>query len=446
MSELRDQEYFSDGLSEGLIDMLAKIPDLRVPARTSSFYFKGNSEPIATIARTLGVANVLEGSVHNEGNQLRVTAQLIRADDGSHLWSETYDRELKDVFKVQDEIAAAVVGALKLKLAPGQQAEHPRGTTNAEAYTQYLLGRALYFRENDAVGLGQAISAYQKAIALDPKYAVAYAGLAMAKAFRADVVGDTTKGIADSKADAEKAVALGPEQPEGYTARGYIRSNWGWDWAGGQADFEKALALDAGNADARRRYVSLLTTLGRLPEALAQGKRATELDPLNADSWRGLAVALDATGNRTAALDAIHRALEIQPGESYSIYWLAVIQLTGGQAVDALETFRKVDLGGYRLSGIAMAECTLHHASESQRAFNQAIAKAANESAYQIAEAYAWCGEKDQAFQWLERAYRQRDTGLSEITWGPLLVSLHGDPRFAALLGRMNFPQQTASR
>jgi TolB-like protein/Tfp pilus assembly protein PilF len=446
LSETRDQEYFSDGLSEALIDTLARVPDLRVPARTSSFYFKGKSAPVASMARALGVANVLEGSALREGNQLRITAHLITADTGNDLWSETYDREPKDIFKVQDEIAAAVVSALKLKVAPGQPAGHTYGTTNVEAYSQYLLGRHFYFRENDAVGFGEAISAYQKAIALDPKYAAAYAGLAMAKAFRADVVGDTTKGIADSRADAEKAVALGPEQPEGYTTRGYIRSNWGWDWAGAQADFEKALALDAGNADARRRYVSLLASLGRLPEAVVQGKRATEIDPLNADAWWALAVALDATGNRSAALEAIHRALEIQPSDSYSMYWLAVIQLTGGQPAVALETFRKVDLGGLRLTGIAMAQCSLHHGSESQRALSEAIAKSANENAYPIAEAYAWCGDKDQALQWLERAYRQHDAGLSEITWGPLLVSLHDDPRFAALVSRMNFPQPTASR
>jgi TolB-like protein len=210
MSEKKDQEYFSDGLSEELIDMLTKIPELRVPARTSSFYFKGKSETIATIARTLGVANVLEGSVRKAGNQLRVTAQLIRADNSYHLWSETYDRELKDVFKVQDEIAGAVVNALKLKLAPGQQAEHAHGTANTEAYMRYLLGRQLYFRANDAEGFSQAISAYQNAIALDPDYAAAYAGLALAKAFRADLVGDTTKGIADASRRREgRGIGLG---------------------------------------------------------------------------------------------------------------------------------------------------------------------------------------------------------------------------------------------
>ena len=446
LSETRDQEYFSDGLSEELIDTLGRVPGLRVPARTSSFYFKGKSQPIASIMRALGVANALEGSVLREGDRLRITARLVRADGGNDLWSETFDRERKDVFKVEDEIAAAVLGALKLKVAPVHQAQQTLGTTNVEAYTQYLLGRHLYFRENDAVGFGEAIGAYQKAIALDPKYAAAYAGLAMAKAFRADVVGDTTKGIADSRADAEKAVALGPEEPEGYTTRGYIRSNWGWDWAGAQADYEKALALDAAYADAKRRYVGLLASVGRLPEAVVQGKRATELDPLNADAWWGLAVALDATGNRPGALEAIHRALEIQPGDSYSMYWLGVIQLTGGQPAVALETFRKVDLGGFRLTGIAMAECSLHQASESQRAFSEAIAKTAGGSAYAIAQAFAWCGDKDQAFQWLERAYKQHDAGLAEITWGPLLATLHGDPRFAAVVSKMNFPAQTVAR
>jgi TolB-like protein/Flp pilus assembly protein TadD len=444
MSEKKDQEYFSDGLSEELIDLLTKIPDLRVPARTSSFYFKGKSETIATIARALGVANVLEGSVRKAGDQLRVTVQLIRADNGYHLWSETYDRELKDVFRVQDEIAQAVVSALKLKLAPGQQAEHAHGTTNTEAYVQYLLGRQLYFRANNVEDFSQAISAYRKAIAGDPNYAAAYAGLALAKAWRADRVGDTTKGIADARADAEKAVVLGPEQPEGYEARSYIRSSWGWDWAGAQADVEKALGLDAGNADARRRYVELLARLGRLPEAIAEGKRAIELDPLNADSWRGLANALNASGNRAAAMEAIHRALEIRTGDRITTYWFAVIQLTEGKAAEALETFRMGDHDGFLLTGIAMAECTLHHGSESQRALDEAIARFANDAAYQIAEAYAWCGEKDLAFQWLERAYKQRDGGLAGIQWDPLLVSLRGDVRYAVLLRKMNFPERTA--
>jgi tetratricopeptide (TPR) repeat protein len=241
-------------------------------------------------------------------------------------------------------------------------------------------------------------------------------------------------------------VVLGSGQPEGYTARSFFRSNWGWDWAGAQADVEKALALDAGNADTKRRYANLLASLGRLPEAIAAGKSAIELDPLNADSWQNLGNWLDATGNRAAAVEAIHRALEIQPGHNYATFWLAAMQLAEGQAAEALETFRKVDQEGSRLTGIAMAEFTLHHGNESRRALDEAITKFANVSAYQIADAYAWCGENDLAFRWLERAYQQHDGGLSMIKWDPLVVSLRGDPRYAALLRKMNLPEQTTAR
>jgi len=440
MSSEREQEYFSDGLSEELIDMLTKIPDLRVPARTSSFYFKGKSETIANIARTLGVANVLEGSVRKAGNQLRVTAQLIRADNGYHVWSETYNRELKDVFKVQDDIAGAVVSALKVKLSP-ERRNSARGTTNTEAYTQYLLGRQLYHRANNTDGYQQSIAAYQKATALDPNYAAAYAGLAVAKAVMADFVGDAVKGIEAARADAETAVALSPEQPEGYSARGFLRMNWDWDWTGAQGDFEKALSLDPSSAEAQTWNTDLLATLGRLPAAIAAEKRGIELDPLRSDAWRRLAALLGATGQRAAAVQAIHRALEIQPEDMYAISHLAQLQLTEGKAAEAVETYRKVAYAGFRLPGIAMAECRLGHVNESERALAEAAVKAANEAAYQIAQGYAWCGDMDRSFQWLGRAYRQRDSALALIKWDPLVASLRGDPRYVALLRKMNLPQ-----
>jgi TolB-like protein len=211
MSEKHDQEYFSDGLSEELIDMLTKVPDLRVPARTSSFFFKGKSDDIAAIAQKLRVAHVLEGSVRKSANTVRVTAQLIRADNGYHLWSETYDRELKDVFKVQDEIAGAVVTALKLKLERGQQVSSSHQTSIPEAYNQYLLGRQFFERFNSD-GFRRAVDAYRKAVALDPHYAAAYAELALAELF----VSDGTDAAANQRAlaAADKAVALAPDEAD----------------------------------------------------------------------------------------------------------------------------------------------------------------------------------------------------------------------------------------
>ena len=217
MSENHDQEYFSDGLSEELIELLTQVPNLQVPARTSSFYFKGKSVTIPEIASTLHVSHILEGSVRKSGNTVRVTAQLVRADNGYYLWSETYDRDIQDIFKVQDEIAAAVVTALRGKLAPSPKVS-ARRTSNAEAYNQLLLGRQFFNRSN-ADGLGRAVAAYRQAIALDPGYAAAYAGLADAEDNLADWTGDTA-GFKRAEAAADKAIALAPDEADGYSARG----------------------------------------------------------------------------------------------------------------------------------------------------------------------------------------------------------------------------------
>ena len=437
MSSDKEQEYFSDGLAEELLDLLAKTPGLHVIARTSSFSFKGKSEDIPTIASKLKVANVLEGSVRKSGTRLRVTTQLIRADNGEHIWSETYDRELKDVFKVQDEIAGAVVAALKLKLAPTQESSS-HGTTNTEAYNQYLLGRQFWNRRN-LDGYRRAVEAYRKAISLDPDYAAAYAGLATAQNYVADATGDLA-GFKQAQAAAEKAVALAPEQADGYVARGYIRTTVSWDWVGAEADLAKALELDAGDSTVQRRYGQLLASLGRLPEAIAATKKAIELDPLSEPAWQTLEQFLISRGDFSAAHEANRRALEINPESAYALNDLGMIQLLQGHAAEALETFRKIETGMFRLTSLAMVEHTLGHAKESQQALDEAIAKHASDAAYQIAEAYAWRGEKDKAFEWLERAYRQEDGGLSAVKLDPLLVSIRSDPRFHALLRKINLP------
>jgi TolB-like protein len=438
MSEKHDQEYFSDGLSEELIDMLTKVPELRVPARTSSFYFKGKQTTIADIAKALSVAHVLEGSVRKSRNTLRITAQLIRVDNGYHVWSETYDRKLDDIFKIQDEIAGAVVTALRVHLLPTQPVVS-HGTLNAEAYNQLLLGRQFQNR-GTLDDRRRAVEAYSKAIALDPNYAAAEAGLAYAGAYVSDLTGDVA-GIKRAEAAADRAVALAPEQADGYAARGFVRSVFSWDWAGAQSDFAKALALDPADSTVQRRFGSLLASLGLLPQAVVALRKATALDPLSNSAWEHLGRYLTFSRDFAGAHEALHRALEIQPESPYGLNDLGELLLLEGNGAEALAMFRKVVNEDLRLSGIAMAEHTVGRAKESQQALDELIAKYAHGSAFQIAESYAWRDEKDRAFEWLERAYQQRDGGLAEIKGDPPLASLRGDRRYKAFLHKMNLPE-----
>ena len=402
MSEHRDQEYFSDGLTEELIEQLSKIRDLRVPARSSSFYFKGRSEDIATIARKLRVANVLEGSVRKAGNRLRVTAELIRADNGYHVWSESYDRELKDVFEVQDEIAGAVVSALKLKFAPLPAPASER-TTNTEAYNEYLLARQFYNQGNVA-GFRHAVVSYRKVIAMDPGYAAAYAGLAVAEFHLADLTDDPA-GRVRASAAAQQAVTLAPQQAEYYGARGLLRMNLDWDWRGAQADFTKALQIDPADGSVERRYAELLGCLGRLPEAVEAARKATELDPLSSFAWLQLGRFLKSDGDLAAAQRATTRALEINPGWLYALRNLGTVQLLQRRPQEALATFRSIsDDDAMRLQGTALAEYSLGETAAAQAALEALSARDARNDAYQIAEVYAWRGEKERAFAWLQRA------------------------------------------
>jgi TolB-like protein/cytochrome c-type biogenesis protein CcmH/NrfG len=439
MSSDKEQEYFSDGLTEEMIELLGQVPDLRVPARTSSFYFKGKNETIANIASQLKVAHILEGSVRKAGKRLRITAQLIRADNGYHLWSQAYDREDTDVFAVQDDIAKAVVSALQVKLAAGAQETGSRGTTNTEAYNQYLLGRQFY-RRGGIEGYRHAVEAYGKAVVLDPNYAAAFVGLALAEALFADQTGDAA-GIERAGHSIDKAIALAPNDANGYAQRSFIRDGWLWDWAGAQADIEKAFTLDPRNGEVQHRYANLLDVLGRLPEAIAALQKATELDPFSTAAYNHLGYYYTKMGDYASADAALGRALEIEPTSVVALNNLSILRLLQGKPQEALEAFRKVEDEGSQLTGIAMAEYALGHAEASQQALEELIAKHAQDSASAIAEVFAWRGERDKAFEWLERAYKQRDGGLSEIKTDPLLKSLRADPRFNALLHKLKLPE-----
>jgi len=440
MSSDKEQEYFSDGLSEELLNQLAQIPELRVIARTSSFSFKGKEVDVPTIAKTLNVANVLEGSVRKSANTLRITAQLVRASDSSHVWSQTYDRELADVFKVQEEIARDVVAALKVRLL--QELPKTQRTTNAEAYEHYLLAMDIARRDRlEASKL--AAAEFEKAIAIDPGYANAYAMLAIAQARAADVAPSheqRSKEIKQSLATIDHAIALAPDLALAYTRRGLLRHTRAWDWQGAAADFKRAQALDPNNAEMLSSYSNSLFFNGRHAEAIAMARHATVIDPLSLDIWHNLGLLLFCSGQDAEARLAWQRAFEINPGARWPNYLVGYLDLKEGKIEDARAHFRATD-EPFRLTGTAMLEHTLGHAPESEQALETLKTKYTAGSAFQIAAIYGWRGENDHAFEWLDRAYDQHDAGMPRLRYDPTLATLHDDPRFTALVKKMGFSE-----
>jgi TolB-like protein/Tfp pilus assembly protein PilF len=438
MSEKKDQEYFSDGLSEELLDLLAQVPDLRVAARTSSFFFKGKAEDVAAIGQKLRVAHVLEGSVRKSGSKIRVTAQLIRADNGYHIWSKTYDRDVKDIFEVQDEISNAVVDALKIQLLSSRPLASRHQTDNIEAYSQYLLGNQLRLHDTSESN-EQARAAFKKAIALDANYAAAYSGLADAEWRIADMRTSDPDDYGRASAAAEKAIALAPDAPEGYWARGQLRSVYYYDWNGARADFEKALALDPSFGPAVVSRAVLLATLGKVPEAIDVLRLNIERDPLSSRAWHRLATLLLDSGRFAEVPEAIERIRAID-GESDSTWFSAQLDLFEGRPQRALEEFRAHYRPISQLLGAAMAEYSLGHPAESQHAFDEAIRMGGDPLAYQYAQINAWRNEKDAAFHWLERGFQIHDGGLVYLKHDRFMANLRGDPRYAALLKKLNLP------
>ena len=433
MSEKKDQGYFSDGMSEELTDLLAQIPDLQVIARTSAFYFKGKQVTVADVAKTLGAANVLEGSVRRAGNTIRVTVQLIRADNDVHLWSNSYDRDAGDIFKVQDEIAAAVVGALRLRLLPAQQLKDPYRSDSPEAYDQFLLCRQL-MRRGTLEDYRRAAAAARKAIALDPGYAAAYAALAMNETNAAGYTNDAA-GYERARAAAERAISLAPQLAAAYRARASVRLAR-LDFPGGRSDAERDLALAPGDSRAQNTYAYMLAIFGNLPEAIAAANKAIELDPLNGDAWLNLGNYLTARRDFPAAHRALERSLAISPDDDVIPYALGILDLTEGRPTDALAEFHK-SIEAVSQMGEATVAYTQGDREKSERALEQLIAKHASDSVYQVAEVYAWRGEKDKAFEWLERAYQQHDSGIEMITYDPLLNGLRTEPRYGAMLKKV---------
>jgi tetratricopeptide (TPR) repeat protein len=385
------------------------------------------------------VANLLEGSVRKEGTHVRITAQLINTTNGYHLWSQTYDRELTGVFAAQDEIARAVVDALKLRLMPARRRHEP----TPEAHNEFLLGNQFFYRLTYENYL-RAAAAYQRAVKLDPDYAQAWAALAMAR-FRvadgAESVAAISQGFDEAMSYAEKSIALDPDLAEGYAARAALRGPTRTEWEASRTDFARTLRLNPSDAELHRLYARVvLAPIGRLPEAVDEARRATEIDPLSALSWSTLGMMYAASGELKAARAALEKSLHIAPEQNYAAANLAMVELLDKKPAAALDAAERSTSEVFRRQCKAMALHDLGRTAETESVLEELIARYGHQGAYQIAVAYAWFGEPDRAFEWLDRAYAQRDSGLALLKFDPMLRGLRGDPRYAALLAKMKLP------
>ena len=442
----KEQEYFSDGLTEELLNDLARIDELQVAARTSAFSFKGKDTDIGTVARKLNVGAVLEGSVRRSVHRVRVTAQLINAITGFHLWSATYDRDLGDVLKLQTEIASAVASALRVTLLRDVATEMKvGGTRNPAAYDAYLRSTTAYWRVRSASDNESVRAGYQEAVRLDPNFALGYAGWSLALGAYAQnfahgpAVGDF---IRQARAPALKAVALAPELAEGHLALAGVQGE-SLDFAGASKEYDRAMALAPGNARVLRDYGNFAVLMGRTDAGIAAVRRATVLDPLNAWSYSDLSAALWMARRYDEALAAYQDSLALRPTDPH---WLA----DGSMFYYALGDFEKMrtvcegveqaDIQNYQ-DCLALAYHKLGRPTDAASALARFKALEDDAGAYGYAQIYAQWGDTKEALKWLETALRLRDRNLIGLKTDPLLDPLRKESRFQAVMRELKFPQ-----
>jgi serine/threonine protein kinase/Tfp pilus assembly protein PilF len=440
MSADKEQEYFSDGLAEELLNKLAQVPGLRVIARTSSFQFKGKNEDLRVIGKKLNTAYILEGSVRKQEKDLRITAQLVNASDGSHVWSQIYERRLDDIFAVQQDIADSVTNALKVALLGEKFQSSASRSTNAEAYNAYLQGR-YFFELRSKEDLEKAVVYFERAIELDPKYAQAWASLASIRGRQADRgYLPLDEGYRKAEEAVGKAIALDENLAEAHAAFGRIKTIYDWDWAGADTEYKRALALDPGNANVLRQAATLGATLGRFDEAITMSRKAIEHDPLSVPAYNNLGIHFYYADRLQEATTSLQKALELNPQFPTTHVWLGRVYLAQSYHQKALAEMEKEPDPASRAFGLALAYQGLAQKKKADTALQNLIEKYQANWAYQIAVVYAFRGEKDRAFEWLERAFAQRDGGLSQLKGDPLLKNLESDPRYSKFLQKLKLP------
>ena len=439
------QQYFSDGISEDLITALGQFPGLKVIGRSSAFQFRDSKEDSRSIGAKLGVAHLLEGSVRRSGEMVRVSAELIDTSDGSTQWSERYDRPYTDLFALQDEITRAVAGALKTKLLPGEhaaaQSEQPP-SGNLEAYNALLQGRFYYSRGTEA-DIRKAIEFFAQATQLDPRYALAWSELSHAWTA---LGGDFLEGAAAQEANAkareaaDRALALSPDLAAAHNARGDLLELVDFDWRGAEAEYRRALELSPNDAQAKFNLGTQLAIYGEMDQAIELTRQALVTEPLRAGGYKALATYLLGLHRLDEAERAMNKAIELQPASEPFHAWLTVIEIQRGNARAALEAAQQVPAGVFRDMSLAFAQQVNGDRSAADSTLSTLIEKDANIDAYQIAEVYALRNDAKATFEWLDRAWSNRDAGIQYLLYDPFILRYKDDPRFAAFCRKVGLP------
>jgi adenylate cyclase len=454
LSDDKGSEYFSDGVSEELLTVLQKIPGMHVAARTSAFSFKGKNATAQEIGQKLGVAYLVDGSVRKSGDAVRIAARLARADTGEELWSENFTRNLKDVFAVQTELAQTIVeqlrgrfggadagSAAKEKIQAEVQAAEKGGTKNVEAHQLYLQGR-FYENRHSEKSAREALAAYQHATELDPGFALAWAGVAgthgWLAAFSTEGGQKTFDANLSSARDAvTRALSIEPDLPEALLARGSIETNFDFNWNGAAQTLSKALALAPADPNIVIAAGNLEIARGNMDRAIELYRKAVDLDPVNPQARAFLAFNLAATKRFAEARAEFPRVVELNPAAPWAHAGLGLSYLLEGKFEEAVAATEGEAGEWARLLIVACARWGQKKIPEADAALAQLTDGFAETAAYQIAEVYAYRGDKDKAFEWLERARRQRDPGLAGLRKDPLLANLRADPRWNAFLRTM---------
>ncbi|MDH3645169.1 MAG: FlgO family outer membrane protein [Gammaproteobacteria bacterium] len=437
MSPAKDQEYFTDGLSENLLNALAQISEIKVAGRTSSFAFKGLNQDLRGIGEQLNVRNILEGSVQKAGSQIRITAQLVNTKDGFHLWSETFDRNLDDIFAVQDEITVAVVQALRESIL-GQKEIAAGYSGNFVAYNAYLLGQS-YHSQKTIDGYEKAIAQYRRALEIDANMALAWAGLSRTIAERTGFGFDTSfaQGYEQAREAAEKAIELNPNLPEGYLALADVQHSHDWNWPALERSLRRALELRPGDPDIRAELAELLAIRGDIAGAFAQIQQVLAQDPLNMNVQRQRIWLLIALHRSDEALAGAQRMLASDPDMGALGLMLSIVHNDRGEHAKALAAAKKETFPFLRLTGEAIAYHALGDSKTAEEKLTQLVDELGDDVSYQVAAIYSLRGDLDRAFEALERGFAIRDPGLVLIQAHTAFEPLRDDPRYDALLKRM---------